>query len=549
MVNHMTEFFRLLFQRLSHRVVVLTRKLPLSLENLIVLGLLLIILITHITLRGVPFQSDESVYAYSGYAISHGSVPYSGIQLAQPPLMYLALGFLFTLFGPSFLLLTIAESTIVVFTGVLIFIVAKRLKFGGSNVIFPLLSVVIYSLITFDNFSTSFLEIFLTFFIMLCTAIYTLYVLKNGQRSKPALFLVGILLGVTLMIKYTSIVFVAALFLFNSITLIWKKAYKRTIIEGAILCFGAVIPFIISFALISYAWDSFRQFYLQTMYWQVVRSSTALSLRFFNIMVYVLKFFPLLILSGIGTFFLYRKAPKPQALLFPVIFVSNIIGLVSVFNTFLLHYLYYLSPFLALLSALGLAGVLDFVRNTPWSFRINKKVLARLFVFVTITWITIEVGAQAVMVRDYTDDSVHLEVGKYVSQITKPDDKIWTSEGAIAFFAQRLIVPSNSSDWPLHSSFADIFAYDFDNYIGGSMKDYRYGIVSPEEFVNSWETNEIKVIVIIRGSDWVPHPDKLLLSGFQNFTGASEYLQEKYLLDRTFTSTDRMHTHEIWLRK
>ena len=81
------------------------------------------------------------------------------------------------------------------------------------------------------------------------------------------------------------------------------------------------------------------------------------------------------------------------------------------------------------------------------------------------------------------------------------------------------------------------------------MKDYRCGIVSPEEFVNSWETNKIKIIVIIRGNDWVPYPDKLLLSGFQNFTGASEYLQEKYLLDRTFTSANEMHTHEVWLRK
>jgi hypothetical protein len=246
---------------------------------------------------------------------------------------------------------------------------------------------------------------------------------------------------------------------------------------------------------------------------------------------------------------LYKKAQKPQTILFPVILVSNIVGLISVFNTFLLHYLYYLSPFLALLSALGLAGILDFVRNTPWNMRINKKNLARLFVLITITWMTIEVGVQAFSVHNYTDDSVHLEVGQYISQMTKPDDKIWTSEGAIAFFAQRLIVPSNSSDWPIQSSFADIFAYDFDNYIGGSMKDYRNGVVSPEEFVNSWETNKIKVIVIIRGSDWVPYPDKLLLSGFQNFTGASEYLQEKYSLDRTFTSADGMHTHEVWLRK
>jgi hypothetical protein len=281
----------------------------------------------------------------------------------------------------------------------------------------------------------------------------------------------------------------------------------------------------------------------------MVRSSTALDLRFFNIMVYVLKFFPLLILSGFGVFFLYKKALKPQYLLFPAILISNIVASVSVFNTFLLHYLYYLSPFLALLSAFGLMSLLDFVRKAPWNLKITKKTVARFFIFVAVIWITIEVGEQVLMARDYTDDNIHLEVGNYISQITKPDDKIWTSEGAIAFFAQRLIVPCNSSDWPIQSSFADIFAYDFDNYIGDSMKDYKYGIASPDEFMASWEMNKIRVIVIIRGSDWVPYPDQLLLSGFQNFTGASDYLQEKYLLNRTFTSTDGMHTHEVWLRK
>src|SRR3990170_8978767 len=101
MVKHMPEFFRLLFQRLNNRVTVLTRKLPPSPGTLVVIGLLLITLITHVTLRGIPFQSDESIYTYSAYAISHGCVPYSGVQLAQPPLIYLVLAFFIDLVGPN----------------------------------------------------------------------------------------------------------------------------------------------------------------------------------------------------------------------------------------------------------------------------------------------------------------------------------------------------------------------------------------------------------------------------------------------------------------
>jgi hypothetical protein len=246
---------------------------------------------------------------------------------------------------------------------------------------------------------------------------------------------------------------------------------------------------------------------------------------------------------------MYKKAKSLQTLFFPIIFVLNIVGLTSVFNTFFLHYLYYLSPLLALLSAFGLTGVMDFIRQTPAKPRRLPKEMAKFLVLVTVITIAIEMGAQIFIVRNSLDDSTHLRIGQYISQITTPDEKIWTSEGAIAFYAQRLIAPTNSSDWPIQCSFSDIFAYDFGTYMGASMKDYKNGVVSPEQFVESWEANKIKVIIIIRGNSWVPYPDGLLWSGFQNYTGVSEYVQEKYVLNQTFASADESHTYEVWLRK
>src|SRR4030042_430895 len=91
------------------------------------------------------------------------------------------------------------------------------------------------------------------------------------------------------------------------------------------------------------------------------------------------------------------------------------------------------------------------------------------------TSIAIEVGAQIFIVRNSLDDNTHIKIGQYISQITTPDEKIWTSEGAIAFYAQRLIVAANSSDWPIQCAFSDIFAYDFGTYMGASMADYKNG--------------------------------------------------------------------------
>jgi 4-amino-4-deoxy-L-arabinose transferase-like glycosyltransferase len=533
----------------TEKILVLLRKPQLSSKNVIIIGLLVATFLVQAFLRKAPFQSDESIYTYSAYAISRGIAPYSGIQLAQPPLMYLALAFFIDLVGPNLSFLTLAGSFIVLLTNVLVFIIAKRLRFFSSNFVFPVLSIVIYSFITFDNSFTSILEILLTFFILLCTAIYVLFVLNNGKRNRSALFLVGILMGLSLMIKYSSLVFSITLFLYHCIRLIWKKEYKRAFTDGITLCLGAAIPIAISIALVAFVWGSFRQFYLQSIYWQTVRWPTPLDQRFFNVLFYVAKFFPLLILSGIGTFLMYKKAKSLQTLFFPIIFVLNIVGLTSFFSTFFLHYLYYLSPILALLSAAGLSGVVNFIRHTTARPRRLPREMAKFLVLVTVITIAIEVGAQIFIVRNSLDDSTHLRIGQYTSQITTPDEKIWTSEGAIAFYAQRLIVAANSSDWPIQCAFSDIFAYDFGTYMGASMKDYKNGVVSPEQFVESWEANKIKVIIIIRGTSWVPYPDGLLWSGFQNFTGVSEYVQEKYVLNQTFASADGSHAYEVWLRK
>lgn len=500
-------------------------------------------------LRKDPFQSDESIYAYSAYAISRGVVPYSGIQLAQPPLIYLTLAFLINFVGPNVSFLNLVKALMILLTGILVYIMTKRMRQFNTHSIVPLLSLGLYSFITFVYFYTTFMEIFLTFSILLCTIIYVLFVLNREQHNRPALFLVGILMGVSFMIKYSSLLFSITLFLFNSMWLLLKKERKRALIDGILLCIAASIPVVLSIVLITFVWGSFGQFYFQSLYWQTVRWPMALDQRLYNILLYATKFAPFLILSCIGSFSIYKKTKSLPPLSFAIIFISNILSLILLFNTFFLHYLYYLSPFLALLSSYGLASTLDYIRNNPSIAKRKLKKMAKFLIFVTVLTMVIEVGSQIIIVSDFPDDNTHRSIGQYISQITTPEEKIWTSEGAIAFFAQRLIVSANSSDWPVQCFFSDMFAYDFDIYMGASMKDYKNGVVSPAQFVESWEANKIKVIVIIRGDDWVPYPDELLWSGFRSYTGVSDYVQEKYLLNQTFISPDKSHTHEVWIRK
>jgi hypothetical protein len=492
------------------------------------------------------------MYAYAAYAISRGDIPYRNIQLAQPLLVYLILAFLINLVGTNLLSLHLVKSTIITLTAILVYLTAKKSTPPNTHSTIPLLSTAIYGFITFIYFYTTFLEIFLTFSLLLCTAIYATFGLNNQKPHKPlTFFLIGILFGLSFMTKYISLIFSITLFLHNSLRLIIKKKYKQAFIDCAMMTIGAAIPVLISLAIITFTWNSFQQFFIQTIYWQMVRWPMPLSQRITNLSTYTARFAPLLIMTALGLILNNKTATStPHHLFFTAIFTSNVIALTCFFNTFFLHYLYYLSPFLAILSAYGFVKTWKFITNkTGQPKQKNKQKLALIFLLTIVTTLAIELTTQCIYFLNFPNDNTPNKIAQYVSQITGPNEKIWTSEGAIAFFAQRLIVAANSSDWPIHSAFSDIFAYDFDTYMGESMKDYKNGVVSPKEFIESWEANKIKVIIIIKGKGWVPYPDELLWTGFQNHSGVSNYVQENYLLKETIPSSNSQYTYEIWVRK
>ena len=162
---------------------------------------------------------------------------------------------------------------------------------------------------------------------------------------------------------------------------------------------------------------------------------------------------------------------------------------------------------------------------------------------------SLQLGGQFALFQDFSDEEIHRNIGQYVSELTSPTDRIWTSEGAIALSARRLIAPADSIDWPLHCSFSDVLAHDYDTYVGDKMKDYRNGVVSPNDFVQSWEHFKVKAVIIIRGGGWIPYPDNVLWSGYYGRAGVSEYIQQNYVLAKTLISPKGSLSYEIWVRK
>jgi hypothetical protein len=63
-----------------------------------------------------------------------------------------------------------------------------------------------------------------------------------------------------------------------------------------------------------------------------------------------------------------------------------------------------------------------------------------------------------------------MEVAEYIRNITKEDDKIWTTEADIAFFAQRLIVTPNSTMWKYQGFYEDVWGI-WAHLTWGSLQD------------------------------------------------------------------------------
>jgi hypothetical protein len=281
-----------------------------------------------------------------------------------------------------------------------------------------------------------------------------------------------------------------------------------------------------------------------------MRSPLTFSEKIGVLTVYASTFSFFLVTGAIGAFYSIIEAKKQRnfSLLLPIwIYVINTFVL-TILPISLLHYFLSLTPYLIFLSAKTFQRIGNLLtrfkglRIATWSawkmLMISLLIILMGFtLFQTITSLFphIEFSYN----NPYTE--VEGNIGTYVSRITSYDDTIWTSEPGIAFFAQRIIIAPNSSSWPFHGFFYDVFNTTYDGHKG-------LGIVSPDQFIEAWEKQKVKVIIFIRGNGWVPYPDEVLWTGFASQRGVADYVKRNYLMINVIKSLEIPYTYEIWVR-
>ena len=491
-----------------------------------------------------PFASDESIYSYASYAISQGVIPYREIELAHPPFMYLIYAMFIRLTGPNLLylrLLTIGITLAIIFlVYLMVKVVLSNQKESGK---LGLLSAGIYAFYPIILWVTSQLEAILTLFTLLSVIVYAKF---YNSKNKTLLLLTGILIGCALMTKLPAIFFIAPILLCHMMYGIGHKEYKRIFVDIPIILLGVAVPLAFTLVWLIFYCGALPQFYMQIYQWQLIRPPQMLWERQSNIFWYVNAFLPLIVIGALGALYSIKIAKEQSNYLIilpTLLYGANVLAFLTISRFILFHYFIYLSPYLIFLNAVYLNNISQMLKKKPkisvkpdfilqvGSLILVFAVLLQSLIY-SVPFVTARTGELITPFNANPYTKVEHYIGNYVAAITNPSDKIWTSEGAIAFFAQRTITTPNSSNWPFQAFFSDVF-----------------GVVSPNQFVQGWEKDKTKVIILIRGDGWIPYPDEILWYGFSNQQGVAGYIQEKYVFEKFVTASGVPYTYEIWVRK
>src|SRR2546425_2540350 len=502
------------------------------------------------------FFSDESVYTYAGYAILRGNTPYEQIMLPHPPLGYFGMAILVALSQGSLALLRISYLLLFLLIGALTYILFASLRRVGASPFHPLVAAAVLMISPIPYALTTPLE-FLLFEI---PVLLSLILVVKGLLARSVRHLLGsgMFLAVAMMIWYPAIFVAITVVSFVVVYSIQRFSIREglklssMVVGGGFIAIGVMLGFVAIFS-------NFNNFVLESITLQSsLRSGFTFMERVRHISLSVEEFLPMIVLGTFGAVDLVRRWQRTGEFLLLLslwVYLGNFLLLSTVPKIVLSHYFAYLTPFLAYLASDPIETLARrlFYSKRRSGMRINVQSpydLSKMVISIAMIGIVVLVPlytapqASGFLITDRYTLAEHT-VGLYVASITGPNDKIWTSEGAIAYFAGRLIEPSNSSRWPLQTEYNDVFNTTYVDGDGVTQKGL--GIASPQEFMEGWIMHRTTVLVFIFNQGPIPYPDGLVWNGWTGTTGEGTWVMANYRLNSTFTFPGVDYSYYVWL--
>lgn len=460
--------------------------------------------------------ADESVYTQAVFAMTKGYWPYRDVFIAHP-LLYFLIQYPFMYISPSLLMARSVSVLLGLGTMLLIFYIAKNLY--SEN-----LAILATALFTFSPYAiyhnkSVLVENAALFFTTLLLYFFFKYYRSNREKY---LLLSGLFAGVAFISKYTAVFVIIALML-----LIAMKDLKKL---ALFVAFASAAPLMSILSL--FLFGVYPYWYVQTVGLQLVRFSFPLPLKMFELGVYFAWTLPLVIMAA--PVMVHRRVGEDTTLTVLYVLPFLVMCLGKVLAS---HYFLMLTPMLCILAARGLDQY--FIR--PKGFRkINARALVVLAIF--IVHFCFSSGMFLGSVQSKFAVRAKMEVADYIRSITREDDKIWTTEADIAFFARRLIVAPNSTMWKYQGFYEDVWGYMGTSYVG-EFAGYSGGLITVTDIRQALEREKPKVVVIVENK----LADMLIWNGVDSPTykeeGLADYILTHYHLERS------LYDIQIYVRK
>ena len=496
-------------------------------------------------LDNTPFASDEAIYTYTSYLISRSVTPYTQMFVAHPPLNFYIIAFLLRVFEPIYPSVRLLNVCIYLVSIVFTFFLSK-VTLANLNGKYSLLATALYafypSWFTLNSIASS-LENLLTLFALLTVFFYMLY---HRRKRNRYMLISGFFGACALLTTVRAIFFLASLGTFHLIYAVYARKMNNFVRSGAAFTLGFAVPTTFTLALLAIS-NALPNFFLNVFTYQYSLFRMSMNDRMWYMWQYLASQWPLLLLSGSSIPLAVRaiKENKDVIMVVPGFLFFYSFFFFSLFG-FLMHYLQFLSPFLAILSALGIVEVRKRIKRRN---RTKAIVLAVLVVLGFFGY----VGATSFYsvyfnVQKNPYDKVTYYIGKRIANMTNPNDYIWSGDASIGFFSKRIIV-APSSDFRFVGCSDSVIGFDFGRDRGAEMTAYKDGFVTVEDFVQSWESNKVKVLVFIMKKGWIPYVDPFLWNGYREHIGARDYVISKYELKEVVVGEDVPYIYYIWVRR
>jgi 4-amino-4-deoxy-L-arabinose transferase-like glycosyltransferase len=488
-----------------------------------------------------PIYADESLISYVAFAwMKFGAMPYRDIWAPQSynPIIYVAYQLSYQIFGFNALAIRMVAVVPGVISVVLIYLIGRKLFGHRAGLVGSFIYAIYipFSVELEHSYGTAYS------FVNMLALTALLFLLKGVNHEKKAasdvlIAVSGIMLLLTFTIKpYLSLIFFVA---FSIIAHSYGFKIRRLLRPCLVLFAGFLGAFLI-LVLYLYLNRMLEPWIYTFQVGNLAVSTLPLGEKVIRFWDYLLRtmFVQMFAIPAIIWGFVKRK--KEVIYLFFWILIPTITVLMGAFTAGALFTTF---PLLVVLSSVSVTWLLNQtaskIKVKDWNAILPAAVL--LLALLTANAYTNFAYYANSMYSVNPEVNAQISVGEAIANITRPADKIFTTDTALAVLSQREVITVGSIK--VAGFYNDLMGYSYERYIG--VPGYPEGIINNDMIRSALELQKPAVIVLSK-HDVFGLLDEIIWTGGQEqiYRPLGPYIMKNYVLNQSIEYDEKRW--EIW---